>query len=81
MRESRTYGSVRGALSNERPYRDERPFVVAIGVLRNEADPLAWAESDAHDPFVWSGRAVQEVSSTLADAVLHQCIRPLIGAS
>jgi len=22
MRESRTYGSVRGALSNERPYRD-----------------------------------------------------------
>src|SRR5215216_6898284 len=31
MRESRTYGSVRGALSNERPYRDRsvrtiRPF-------------------------------------------------------
>ena len=24
MRESRTYGSVRGALSNERPYRDIR---------------------------------------------------------
>ena len=24
MRESRTYGSVRGALSNERPYRDMR---------------------------------------------------------
>ena len=24
MRESRTYGSVRGALSNERPYRDVR---------------------------------------------------------
>ena len=32
------------------------------------------------DPNVWSGRAVQEVSSTLADAVLHQCIRLLIGA-
>jgi hypothetical protein len=32
------------------------------------------------DPNVWSGRAVQEVSSTLADAVLHQCIRPVIGA-
>ena len=28
MRESRTYGSVRGALSNERPYRDRR-FVPA----------------------------------------------------
>ena len=26
MRESRTYGSVRGALSNERPYRDQHPF-------------------------------------------------------
>src|SRR3984893_8275634 len=25
MRESRTYGSVRGALSNERPYRDRLP--------------------------------------------------------
>jgi hypothetical protein len=24
MRESRTYGSVRGALSDERPYRDRR---------------------------------------------------------
>jgi hypothetical protein len=24
MRESRSYGSVRGALSNERPYRDRR---------------------------------------------------------
>jgi len=36
--------------------------------------------SDAFDPNVWSGRAVQEVSSTLADAVLHQCIRLPIGA-
>ena len=25
MRESRKYGSVRGALSNERPYRDRQP--------------------------------------------------------
>jgi len=32
------------------------------------------------DPNVWSGRAMQEVSSTLADAVLRQCIRLLIGA-
>ena len=37
-------------------------------------------KSGAYDPDVWSGRAVQEVSSTQADAVLHQCIRPLIGA-
>ena len=31
-------------------------------------------------PFVWSGRALQEDFVELAAAVLHQCIRPLIGA-
>ena len=35
MRESRTYGSVRGALSNERPYR----------VTTDDA-----SQTDAHDP-------------------------------
>ncbi len=37
MRESRTYGSVRGALSNERPYRDMRSIVpahISAGTLR-----------------------------------------------
>src|SRR5215207_6897870 len=35
MRESRTYGSVRGALSNERPYRDrsETPAPIVNGSL------------------------------------------------
>jgi hypothetical protein len=33
----------------------------------------------AIDPDVWSGRALQEGFVNLADAVLHQCIRPLIG--
>src|SRR5437660_11478129 len=32
------------------------------------------------DPTVWSGRALQEDFVDLADAVLHQCIRSLIGA-
>src|SRR6202023_3348495 len=32
------------------------------------------------DPFVWSGRALQVVSPSWRGAVLHQCIRPLIGA-
>ena len=32
------------------------------------------------DPNVWSGRASQENFVELAVAVLHQCIRPLIGA-
>src|SRR3982074_3525782 len=31
-------------------------------------------------PNVWSGRALQEDFVELAAAVLHQCIRPLIGA-
>jgi hypothetical protein len=37
--------------------------------------------SSSHfDPHVWSGRASQENFVELAVAVLHQCIRPLIGA-
>jgi hypothetical protein len=32
------------------------------------------------DPIVWSGRALQKVFVDPADAVLHQCIRPLFGA-
>src|SRR5450432_4671704 len=32
------------------------------------------------DPNVWSGRALQEVFVDLSVAVLHQCIRPLVGA-
>jgi hypothetical protein len=52
MRESRTYGSVRGALSNERPYRDQlrgatkvgwRPAVgrLEVPVLFDELGPKA----------------------------------------
>jgi hypothetical protein len=36
--------------------------------------------SSQFDPHVWSGRAVQEVFVDPADTVLHQCIRPLLGA-
>jgi len=32
------------------------------------------------DPIVWSGCALQKVFVDPADAVLHQCIRPLFGA-
>src|SRR4051812_45070234 len=38
------------------------------------------ARIDTYDPYVWSGRASQENFVELAVAVLHQCIRPLIGA-
>ena len=40
---------------------------------------MDWLPPIAHDPNVWSGRASQEVSS-IWFSVLHQCIRPLIGA-
>jgi hypothetical protein len=33
MREFRTYGSVRGAHGNGRPYRDQAALVVGTGVL------------------------------------------------
>jgi hypothetical protein len=48
-----------------------------------------WGQSGKHvlaasisefDPDVWSGRALQEDFVELAAAVLHQCIRLLIGA-
>src|ERR1700680_404634 len=41
---------------------------------------LAERQTGAFDPNVWSGRALQEDFVELAAAVLHQCIRPLIGA-
>src|SRR5438034_11664254 len=40
MRESRTYGSVRGALSNERPYRDRSvPACCAAGTALTRLCP------------------------------------------
>jgi hypothetical protein len=42
---------------------------------------LTCGQIDANDPDVWSGRAKQEDSTRRWQAVLHQCIRPLIGAS
>src|ERR1700737_1230606 len=36
--------------------------------------------SSPFDPDVWAGRALQEDFVELAAAVLHQCIRPQIGA-
>src|SRR5258706_14491237 len=53
------------------------------------SDVRFWGQSGKHllaasispfDPHVWSGRALQEVSSSWRSAVLHQCIRSLIGA-
>jgi len=54
---------------------------VAIGGEADMSRLPASYQSDATDPNVWSGRALQEDFFELAGcAVLHQCIRPLIGA-
>ena len=53
----------------------------AKGPLAGKVRKLpAHGQNDAIDPDVWSGRALQEDFVELAVAVLHQCIRPLIGA-
>jgi hypothetical protein len=62
--------------SGERAARKHADEVGAAALHCN----IVLTESVGFDPNVWSGRAMQEISSTLADAVLHQCIRPLIGA-
>jgi hypothetical protein len=49
--------------------------------LRCKAENILLALSSSQfDPNVWSGRALQEDFVELAAAVLHQCIRPQIGA-
>jgi hypothetical protein len=53
MRESRTYGSVRGALSNERPYRD--PFSARTHCCICSRPLVAlrsYAEYDAQRPLL-----------------------------
>src|SRR5712675_61138 len=46
MRESRLYGSVRGALSNERPYRDPE----AMRILRDELPNIEVSVSSQYSP-------------------------------
>ena len=63
--------------------QDDDHRALAIGAFRFKAD-IEWQSGPAgsveNDPYVWSGRALQEVFVDPADAVLHQCIRPLFGA-
>jgi hypothetical protein len=50
-------------------------------MLQKRQKVLAKAAPSTHDPNVWSGRALQENFHRVGGrAVLHQCIRPLIGA-
>src|SRR5262245_49408877 len=53
----------------------------AFGAKRTFKDAGHPSPSVANDPNVWSGRALQENLHRVGGcAVLHQCIRPLIGA-
>jgi len=56
---------------------DQRAIINNIGL--NQTFLRRWLTA-AFDANVWSGRALQEDFVELAAAVLHQCIRPLIGA-
>jgi hypothetical protein len=46
MRESRSYGSVRGAFSNERPYRE----LIAVHVLSADKDDRNGLNGDDKNP-------------------------------
>src|SRR5947209_1719288 len=62
MRESRTYGSVRGALSNGRPYRDRELLRLCVN------DACVWKESGLHDRHL-----LPPLQTHLADASLARC--------
>ena len=63
MRESRTYGSVRGALSNERPYRDR--------VARNDGAPKSESDTSAR-----ATRVFRDASQQMRIRLLPQGFAP-----
>ena len=61
MRESRTYGSVRGALSNERPYRDRCARNDGLRLLENSIgnwNAQSIRESDHLAPLAYATQRI-----------------------
>lgn len=65
MRESRTYGSVRGALSNERPYRD-RSVPTFESTMRKVGTALrAFPPYGTYAPSTFTSRAARASASSI----------------
>jgi hypothetical protein len=69
------HGSMATLTSASHPKQTQR--FLFLGQKRTRAGAYS---TSVFDPYVWSGRALQVVSPSWRRAVLHQCIRPLIGA-
>jgi hypothetical protein len=89
-RARRCFSGCRGVVLADYPPRGEaagpshyRACVAKLAMYAHRGAKQTWrvpmATSEI-DPNVWSGRALQVVSPGWRRAVLHRCIRPLIGA-
>src|SRR6266568_3307645 len=65
--------------SGSGPFEND-PTARSFPLIGGDRKRPSHSQNDAIDPDVWSDRALQEDFVELAAAVLHQCIRPLIGA-
>jgi hypothetical protein len=55
-------------------------WLVHVGYRSKTGDRLLVVSSTGFDPNVWTRRALQEKTMSLERTVLHQCIRPRVGA-